>query len=183
MRDRHGLLLLRVEIAVKQLKEDPLRPAVVLRIGGVDLAIPVVAEADRLNLPTEVVDVLPGRVGGMLVRLARVFLRGQAERVPAHRVQDVVALHAQMPADDVGGRVTFGMPHVQARAARIREHVEQVCLGLVARFLGVERAVGLVRQPVALPLLFNRREVVGHRASVGRADGMRKGLRKTGPRG
>ena len=45
-------------------------------------------------------------------------------------MQDVEALHPLVAADDVGGGVTLGMPHVKPRARRIREHVEAVELGL-----------------------------------------------------
>ena len=41
-----------------QLQEDPLGPLVVLGVGGVDLAIPVKGEAQRLELAAEMVHVL-----------------------------------------------------------------------------------------------------------------------------
>src|SRR5690349_16467760 len=34
-------------------QKDPLRPAVVVRIGSIDLAVPVVTESERPDLPTE----------------------------------------------------------------------------------------------------------------------------------
>ena len=40
-----------------KLAEDPLRPLNIVRIGCVYLARPVVAEAERLNLPLEIADV------------------------------------------------------------------------------------------------------------------------------
>ena len=40
--------------------ENPLRPFEISRIGGVDFAIPVVAEAEGFDLFTEVVDVFLG---------------------------------------------------------------------------------------------------------------------------
>ena len=46
------------EPALEQLQEDPLRPAEVVGIGGVDLARPVVAEAEHLELAAEGGDVL-----------------------------------------------------------------------------------------------------------------------------
>jgi hypothetical protein len=42
----YGLLLLIREPSVEQLLEDPLRPAVVRRIGRVDFAVPVVRKAE-----------------------------------------------------------------------------------------------------------------------------------------
>ena len=47
-----------IEVAVEQLQEDPLRPFVVTRIGGVHFAVPVVAQTQRLDLSAEVFDVL-----------------------------------------------------------------------------------------------------------------------------
>src|SRR2546422_442408 len=79
-------------------QEDPLRPAVVVRVGGVDLAIPVVREPDPLHLPAEVRDVLLRRLRGMHAGLHRELLGRQSERVPADRVQDVEAAHAFVPA-------------------------------------------------------------------------------------
>jgi hypothetical protein len=48
------------EAALEQLEEDPLRPAEVLRIRGVDFPLPVVGEAERLDLAPEVRDVVAG---------------------------------------------------------------------------------------------------------------------------
>jgi hypothetical protein len=90
--DGHGRLV--GEPAPEQLQEDPLRPAHVARIRGVDLPRPVVAEAERPELALERLDVVRRRRRGMLPGLDRVLLGGQAERVPAHRVQHVVAAHA-----------------------------------------------------------------------------------------
>ena len=66
----------------------------------------------------------------MLAGLDGVLLGGQAERVPAHRMQYVEAARAAVAGEDVRGGVAFRMPDVQTRAARIREHVQDVKLGL-----------------------------------------------------
>jgi hypothetical protein len=57
------------EAAVEELEEDPLRPLVVARVGGRDLALPVVREAERLELAAEAVDVGGGRDRGVRARL------------------------------------------------------------------------------------------------------------------
>ena len=62
----------------------------------------------------------------MLAGLDRVLFRRQAEGIPAHRMQHIEAAHALVARDDIGRGVAFGMADVQARAARIREHVEDV---------------------------------------------------------
>ena len=66
---------------------------------------------------------------GMLAGLDGVLLGGQAEGVPAHRMQHVEAAGAAVAGEDVRGGVTLRMPDVQARAAGIGEHVQDVMLG------------------------------------------------------
>ena len=154
-----------VVIAVEKLEEDPLRPLEVFRIGRVHLAVPVVAETEHLDLPLEGGDVLRRRLGRMRAGLNGVLLGGQAERVPAHRVEDVEAAHPLVAREDVGGGVAFRMADVQARPARIREHVEDVKLGTGDRRRRtggrpVVGAEGFVRLPVALPLRLNEVERV-----------------------
>src|SRR5262245_19789206 len=147
------------EPAPEQLQEDPLRPAYVARIGGVDLPRPVVAEAEHLELALERRDVVRRRPRGMLPRLDRVLLGRQAERVPAHRVQHVVAAHAPGARHDVGGGVPLGMADVQTDAGRVGEHVEDVALGPAAPARGAECPV---LAPVALPAGLDLEVVVGH---------------------
>src|SRR5258708_4706344 len=117
---------MRIEIAVVELEENPLRPLEIIGVGRGEFARPVVAEAERLNLALERGDVFLGRLARMLAGLDGVLLGGQTERVPAHRMQDVETLRAFVAGENVGGGVTFGMPDVQARAARIRKHVEDI---------------------------------------------------------
>src|SRR5437762_7862197 len=91
----------------------------------------------------------------MLTRLDRILFRRQAECVPAHRMKDVAAAHPFVARDNVRRGATFGVPDVQARAAGIREHVEDVELWLgaievfLARIGGVKRPAFI---PKALPL-------------------------------
>ena len=70
---------------------------------------------------------------GVLAGFDGVLFGGQAEGVEAHRVHHALALHPAAAADDVGGRVAFGMADVQAVAAGIGEHVEHVELCRLAR--------------------------------------------------
>ncbi len=147
------------------MEEDPLGPLEVAGVGGVDLAGPVVAEAEFLDLAFEVGDVGGGVFPRVLAGLDGVLFGGQAEGVPAHRVQDVVALGAMIAGDDVGRGVTLGMTDVQTGPGRVGEHVERVELGrelavgvprgegvLGGDFLaGVPGAKGLLLVPEALP--------------------------------
>lgn len=74
-------------------------------------------------------------------------------------MQDVIALHAFVPSDDVCCGVAFGMPDVQSCAAWIRKHVEHV----IFRLGGIVRsAKRLVVFPELLPFGFDRLMVVGH---------------------
>jgi hypothetical protein len=111
---------------VVELQENPLRPLEIIRVGRGEFARPVVAEAEAFDLALERGDVFLGRLARMLAGLDGVLLGGQAERVPAHRMQHVEALRAFVARQNVRGGVAFGMPDVQARAARIRKHVEDV---------------------------------------------------------
>ena len=88
------------EAALEHAQEDPLRPPVVRRVAGGELARPVDRHAPAPQVAPERVDRGPGGVARMLSGLDRVVLGRQAERVVAHRVDDLEAL---APAD-VGER-------------------------------------------------------------------------------
>src|SRR5262245_61702480 len=95
----------RVIPRVKDLQEDPLRPTVIVGIGGGELTVPVVTETEHFQLPLEVRNVLRGFNGWMSLRFDRIFFRGQTEGVPTHRMQDLLPLHPVVTADDVRGGV------------------------------------------------------------------------------
>src|SRR5690606_15244529 len=145
-----GQLFLVRKPALEKLLEDPLRPAVVRRIRRVDLALPVVRETERLELSPKALHV--ALRGDLRVRAGShgVLLGRQAERVPADRVQHVEAAHAFVAGDDVRGRVAFRVTDVQAVAARVREHVEDVKLRL-RRIDVFGCPEGALLLPVALP--------------------------------
>ena len=110
----------------------------------------------------------------MLPGLDGVLLGRQAEGVPAHRVQDVVAERAAVTGQNVRGGVAFRMPDVQPRAGRVGEHVEDVELGQLLRlglavalgegmacgrhFARVPGAKSLLLVPLALPFGFDQVE-------------------------
>ena len=151
--DRPAALQLRVVPGVVKLQEDPLRPLEVGRVGGIHFPVPVVAEAQALDLPAEVVDVVSGIDARVFTGLDGVLLGGQAEGIPAHRVQHVEAAHPLVTRQDVGGGVAFGVAHMQTAPAGVWEHVEDVVLRLAATV--VRRAEGLVLFPIVLPLGFD----------------------------
>ena len=110
-------------------QEEPLVPAVVVRRAGGDLARPVDGEAQRLELLLHVGDVVPRPLRRRHAVGHGGVLRGQAEGVPAHGLQDVEALHAQEVVERVVDRVVAHVPHVQL-ARRVGEHAHVVVLGL-----------------------------------------------------
>ena len=111
----------------------------------------------------------------MLAGLDGVLFGGQAERIPAHRMQHIEAARPTVTGQNVSGRVAFRMPDVQTRAARIWKHVQDVKLlrGLAAgqhgigpvplrkgmvlrhRLSGIEGAESLLLVPGFLPLGFD----------------------------
>jgi len=151
-----------------EFEEDPLGPAVVVHRRRVDLAFPVVGEAEALDLAAEVGDVAPRDDPRVLVFADRGALGRQAEGVPAHRVEHVVALHPLLASDHVGRRVALGMADVEPRPGRVGEHVEDVVLRPAAKALRVVRgAESLVFVPDPLPLRFDGGGVVDVPAGPG----------------
>ena len=176
-RDRAGLADLRVVPGVEDLQEDPLRPPVVLRVGGREAAPVVVRQAQPAQLTPVPLDV--GLGGGPRVRagLHRVLLGGQAERVEAHRVQHVEAGHPLVAGVAVGADVPERVTDVQAGARRVREHVLHVQLRRAGpRVAGVGQVAGRVRRveravlgPVRLPA---RLDLVGQGGGVAERRGL-----------
>ena len=141
------------EALLVELEEDPLCPTVVVGGGGVDLALPVVGEAEALDLLAEGVDVALGDGRRVQPLAHRGALGGQPEGVPAHRMEDVEALGALHPRHDVGRGVALGVADVEAGAGGVGEHVEHVVLGLRTQLLGVgRRPEGTALGPDLLPL-------------------------------
>ena len=150
--------------ALEQLQEDPLRPAVVARLVGAELARPVDRDAPAAELALEGGDRLLRGLARVLAGLDRVVLRGQAERVVAHRVQHPHAVAAAEVGDRVTDAVVLQMPHV-GLARRIREHLEHVRawrpIGVIRDFPGAFALPDLL--PLALDLV-RLVTVLGHEA-------------------
>ena len=120
-----GRLVLVGQAALEQLQEDPLRPAVVLGLGGRQLARPVDRPAHALHLLADRGDVLVRDVARVPALADRGVLGRQAERVVAHRVQHAQAVAAALMAERVADRVVLDVPHVQI-ARGVRQHLEHV---------------------------------------------------------
>ena len=165
-----GRLLAVREAALPHAQEEPLVPAVVVRVAGSELLGPVVEQAERSELLLHPRDVGQRVLARRRAARDRGVFRRQAERVPAHRVQDAAPLHPLESVERVAQDVVSPVPDVQTAARRVREHVEHV--ELVARLGRVDegRAVLL---PAALPLRVDRGVVV----SLGHGRGILHGAR------
>ena len=104
---------------VEELQEDPLRPAVVLRIAGAYFAVPVVAEADVVELFAVAADILLGGDGRMLTGLDGVLFRGQTEGIVAHRVEHVEAFEPLVAGIDIGSDIAQRVTDMQTRSGRM----------------------------------------------------------------
>ena len=113
-----------------KLQEDPLGPLVIILVDGRDFLVPVIGKPEGIDLLLEMGDVLSGEFLGVDVVLDRELLGGQAKRVPAHGVEDVISLHALHAADDVRRGVSFRMPDVEPLTRGVREHVHAVVFRL-----------------------------------------------------
>ena len=142
--DDAGLLV--GDPGLQHAQEEPLVPAVVVRPAGGDLARPVEGEAERLQLALHVGDVVVGPLRRRHAVLHGGVFGRQAERVPAHRLQYVVAAHAHEPRQHVADRVVAHVAHVQS-PGRVREHGQAVVLR-PRRILGGEKRAGAI--PVGL---------------------------------
>jgi hypothetical protein len=150
------------EPALEHLDEDELLPLVVRGIAGRDLAVPVVGDAHLAELRLHVRDVLAGPDGRLHAVLDGGVLGGQAEGVPAHRVQHVEAAHPLVAGQQVADRVHAHVAHVNS-ARRVREHLEAVELRAAGVLLDAELLAVL---PAGLPLGFD----LGEGIAVGRHD-------------
>ncbi len=142
----HHLGLLVGDALFQHAQEQPLVPLVVLGRAGRQFALPVEGETQRLELLLHVGDVVPGPLRRRYPVLHRGVLRRQAESVPAHGLQDVVALHPVVAGEHIADGIVPHVPHVQL-ARRIGEHRQAVVLRLVGVFRSAE---GLRGVPVGL---------------------------------
>ncbi len=148
--------------ALAELQEQPLGPPVVLRVARVQPPRPVEADAVPLERLVLGLDVGVGVVRRVCVVADRGVLSRQPERVPAHRVQHLVAAQPPVARDHVVQRGHLGMAHVQV-AARVGEHRQRIALlprGVVVR------AERLHLVPDRQPLVLRGPDVVGLRLVV-----------------
>ncbi len=82
----HGGGLFVDQSLLKQLREQPLFPLVIIGGTGRQLAAPVVTKAQALELTTHVVDILFGPLGGRDAVFDRGIFSRQTKGIPAHRL-------------------------------------------------------------------------------------------------
>ena len=144
--------------ALVHLDEQPLVPLVVRRLAGGELALPGIADAQALELPFHVRDVGERRRLGMNAALDGGVLGRQAERVPAERMQHVVAAQPLRARHDVADDVVADVPDMRV-TRRVREHLEAVVLRARRIFSDLERARA---RPAVLPFLVECLRFVVH---------------------
>ena len=155
--DRPRGLLFGVEPGIIKLQKYPLGPTVIVRVGGVYFAGPIITEADFSELAFEPTDVLSCRNGWMEPCFDRELFGRQSEGIPSHWMEDVKTFHPLVSSDDVGRGVPFQMADVKTFTARIWEHVEHVELrfpGIKSRLIRIWRLKGFAGQPMLLPFRF-----------------------------
>ncbi len=137
-----------------QFQEDPLRPFVVIDIRCGEYAIPVVAQAEALELAHHVVDVLLRRDPRVYAVLDGKLLRRQPEGIKPHGMQHIDILHSLVACENIRGDVSQRVPNMQAHTGRVGKHVQDIIFGLGGVYM-VRCAEGLVLFPVRLPFVFN----------------------------
>ena len=152
-----------IKPGVVQFGEDPLGPFEIGGIGGIDFAVPIVAQSEGLNLASEIVAVFLGRFGRMSTGLNGILFGRQSEGIPTHGVKHIEAFAAFVTANDVGGGITFGMTNVQSGPGWVREHIQTVKFGFGKIVCRLET---LVVGPELLPPGFDLFEVIIHRCEL-----------------
>src|SRR5437773_5012172 len=144
--DDAGLLVR--DAFAEQPREEPLVPPVVIGPAGGQLALPVEREAEALQLGLHVRDVVVRPLRRRHAIRHRRVLGGKSERVPAHRLQHVVAAHPVVPGENVADGIVPHVPHVQLPRG-VGEHRQAIKLRPGGVFPGAERAL-------LLPVLLGR---------------------------
>ena len=153
------------ETGREHVEEEFLLLMVVFEIAGRDLPRPVERQAHALQLPAHGGDIVVRPLSRMDAALDRRVLRWQAERVPAHGMQHVVAARAHEAGHHVAHGVVPHVTHMDA-AGRIRKHLEHIVFRPRIVFARLEQTLVV---PGLLPMLFACRRVVtirGHSHSI-----------------
>ena len=158
-----GAIVHKIRFAIGQtpvieIEEKPLRPAVIFRVAGGDLPIPVIGKAHQFEVVFEGGDVVVSPFPGVHPELDGGVFGRQAEGVPPHGVEDLKALHFFQPGHHVANGIVFQVSHVEVAAGGIGEHLQDVIFGFLREIRG---AIEPALLPEPLPFRFNLPGVIG----------------------
>ncbi len=142
--------------------KEELFPAVIFRLTGGDLPIPVVAESHAFELFAHVVDIFIGPFGRMDFVFDGGVFRGHTEGVPANRMQDVKSFHALVAGDHVPDGIITNMADMDF-AGRVGKHLQQVVFFLLWVFGNLKDFFFI---PFFLPFFFDGNWIVLHKYGV-----------------
>src|SRR5438270_2668810 len=161
--DRSGLAF--GQAVFEELQEDPLRPAIVAWVGGVDFVRPIEAVANALQLVlSKALDIARSEYAGVNAALDRKVFTVDAKGVEAYWLENIVSLHGHPAPVNIRADVRVHIAHVQALGRGIGKHHE-----IVIRMPGMGQ-VGLVEflsLPAFPPFRLKGREIVAWRAYFG----------------
>jgi len=127
--DGTGFLQPRVVPGMVELQENPLGPTIVLGLGGVDLPAPVKGDAQQPHLPLVVGGEAGDELGRVGLQTDGGVFRGETEGVPAHGMEHVLAPHAVVAAQHVGGDVVPAVAHAETVPRRVGKEIQHIPLG------------------------------------------------------
>ena len=147
--------------ALPELEENPLTPAIILRVTCYYRAIPVVRKAHALKACFLCFDVSISPSSRVTIVLdCRIFGR-QSKSIPTHRMKYIISTHGVITCRNVTKRIVTNMAHVNI-ARRIREHLKYIALWL--RLVFASGICARIR-PDLLPMgLYFMRVVLFHRS-------------------
>ena len=149
---------------LEEIEEHALFMPVIFRIASGKFPAPVNRQPHRLELSAHGVDILVSPGGGMHLPFHRRILGRHAERVPAHRMQDIEAARAFVARHDIAHRVIADMSHMDP-PRRIGKHLKHIIFrpacGIGRVLLAGQKCIRGV--PFRLPFRFNLFGVIaGH---------------------
>ena len=133
---------------LKELRKDPLRPAIILWVARVDLAAPIDTRTNTAKLSSEVSNIGRGRLLWCFACLDGVILCREAEAIPAHRVEYLVTKAAPEARHCIDNGMLHKVPCMHPCSTWVWEHASHIILWFGR---GVIRPVALVFCPVLLP--------------------------------
>ena len=154
------------EAFFQEFEEEFLLVAIVLGLAGSDFARPVIRQADGGKLLAHRSDVLQRPDFRMHAALNGGILGRQAEGVPPHRVEHIVALRPLEPRHHIAQRVVAYMPHMDI-TGWVGEHFQHEIIGFAVGFRCFKNILLL---PCGLPTGFGVAGVItcglgGHKMS------------------